>query len=415
MWTKYVPEIINELNQLQQLPKQGLLAGGAIANKIWEKVTGKSIPVNDIDIFVYGGFIESSSLDKDRYKKYTWIEKEKARKIDTYSGIKYESSHNKFYRIEEHSRDGLLNTVTYTSNICDPNLIIESFDINCTQVGYDLETGELFYSKHFDEFIKTSELKVVCANTPSHTLVRILKKRDELGAKLNKKIEFKYLTIARKQGFENYIRHYFGEKYMNMIKFEWIEELAEYNIILQSVDTDEWKDAGWKGETNGKLWTFNTVDRTRNQDLLSEILLTSGYTGVRHLHSLNDLDFYIRNVFDSPVRERMWDKFGHMWSRDKEYLTSTTSDSDIELLNKYYTNIQQIEITLEGLNFNEQILVIKKLEELTDTETTNGILRVCKISNADISDDDVLLMSLKARKIIHEQRKYAKQDEYFTF
>lgn len=409
MWTKYVQEIINELNELQPLPKRGLLAGGAIANKIWEKVTGISMPVNDIDIFNYSGLLEVETIDKDRFSKYTWIEKEKAKKIDTYSGIKYESRHNKCYRIEEHAREGLLNTVSYVANTSDPNLIIESFDINCTQVGYDLETGTLYYSKYFDEFIRTGELKVVCANTPCHTYIRLLKKRDELKAKLNKKVEFKYLSIARVQTFENYIRHYFGSKYMDMIKLEWIEELSEEKIILKAVDTEGWK-------TQGKLWTFEIQnDTVKKPTVLGDILYSvSSINHVKHLRSLDDLNFYIRSVFGDKRREDIWDNFGQMWSRNKEYITTIPSDEDVKWLLNYYIKVPQIEITLDGLTFDEQIYIVKKLESLTDIETTSCLLRICKIEDIDICDDDVLLMSLKARKLIYNNIQFNRNNEYFS-
>ncbi len=410
-WVKYVPEIIKELNTLQSLPKRGLLAGGSLANKIWEKVTGKQMPVNDIDIFTYGGHLEpNGDLDKNRYTKYTWVQKDKAKKLDTYSGIKYESKHNKCYRIEEHAREGLLNTVSYLANTTDYNLIIESFDINCTQVGYDLQTNELFYTQHFNDFINTAELKVVCANTPCHTAIRLLKKRDELYAKLDKSIEFKYLSVARTQTFENYIRHFFGEKYMDMIKLEWIEELSQENIYIKSVDTSGWK-------SPGKMWTFRTHKESLKEEgdfLLKEHDIRYSNEGVRHLRSLDDLNFYMRNVYGDKAKEEIWSYFGQMWSRNRDYVNNIPHIDDIKWLCTYYYNTPQIEITLDGLTFDEQISIVRRLETLTDVETTSGILKVCKISNINISDDDVLLMSLKARRIISENRRYAKQTEYFS-
>src|ERR1035437_8606000 len=100
--------------------------------------------------------------------------------------MRYESRHSKCYKINEHSRDSLLNFVNYSASTTDYNIIIESFDINCTQVGYDLSNGKLIFTKAFDEFIQTGDLKVTCAASPAHTLIRILKKRDELSAKLDK-------------------------------------------------------------------------------------------------------------------------------------------------------------------------------------------------------------------------------------
>ena len=125
-WKQYVPQVIAELNELQTLPKTGLLAGGAIANKIWEKITKKPMPVNDIDIFIYDKHLEpSNSLDIDKYKNYIYSKKDVTKNFDSYAGIRYESKHSKCYKIEKHSRDNLLNFVNYTASTTDYNIILE--------------------------------------------------------------------------------------------------------------------------------------------------------------------------------------------------------------------------------------------------------------------------------------------------
>src|ERR1035437_10279481 len=116
-WKNYIPQIIEELNELQKLTNHGLLAGGALANKIWQKVNNKSMPVNDIDIFIYDEYLEpSDKLDEDRYKKFIYSEKESKKSFDSYAGMRYESKHSKCYKINEHSRDSLLNFVNYSAS-----------------------------------------------------------------------------------------------------------------------------------------------------------------------------------------------------------------------------------------------------------------------------------------------------------
>ena len=41
------------------LPERGFVAGGSIANIVWELVSGNEAIINDIDIFHFDGEIES--------------------------------------------------------------------------------------------------------------------------------------------------------------------------------------------------------------------------------------------------------------------------------------------------------------------------------------------------------------------
>lgn len=403
-WKNHIPQILKELNDLQQLPTRGLLAGGALANKIWEKVTNKSMPVNDIDIFIYENHLEpSDDLDKDKYKKYIYTEKETKKDFDSYAGIRYESKHSKCYKISEHSRDGLLNFVNYSASTTDYNIIIESFDINCTQVGYDLEKGELIFTEAFDKFIETGDLKVMCANSPAHTLIRILKKRDELSAKLNKVKEFTYLKIARAQRFDNFIRHFFGDKYYGLLSAKWITELQEQGFILKKIEQTEWRDLhGF----NPNLWT---LDNDPSKPIIGS------YNYLNAASTLNDLDFFIRNVHGDPIKEKLWRKFGMMWSREKEYITSIPSLEDEHKLDTLFIKVPEISLSLQGLSFDEQISAIDNLFKLTDKESAICILKSCTVSNNILNEDDILLMSLRARKMIHQRERKGHYDEQLPF
>ena len=79
----------------------------------------------------------------------------------------------------------------------------------------------MLFTDGFDKFAQTGKLEIMCANAPAHTLIRLLKKRDELSATVAE-VEFKYLMAARAQSYDNFIRNYFGEKYFELLSPKWL-------------------------------------------------------------------------------------------------------------------------------------------------------------------------------------------------
>lgn len=69
-------------------------------------------------------------------------------------------------------------------------MIIAGFDMNCVQIGIDLETKSLFYSRHFIEFCATKELKIVTMHTPIQSLIRFHVKKEQLGVFGNSSLQF---------------------------------------------------------------------------------------------------------------------------------------------------------------------------------------------------------------------------------
>ena len=53
------------------LPKRGFLAGGSLANTIWELHSGNKAVVNDIDIFLFDGNIKNQEENPNKRKNFT--------------------------------------------------------------------------------------------------------------------------------------------------------------------------------------------------------------------------------------------------------------------------------------------------------------------------------------------------------
>ena len=167
-------EAINRIKQQCGLPTSGFVAGGSIANIIWELVSGNKAVVNDIDIFILESVIEKSSLEEKKYFEY---EEKGINYFEDYSGMRnYNTFTTDYYQVIDSKKDGIFNFISYKSNTPNQSIVIRSFDINSTRVGYSIDEDLVYYEPEFEEFLKTGILKVCNVITPSHTAMRIGKK-----------------------------------------------------------------------------------------------------------------------------------------------------------------------------------------------------------------------------------------------
>lgn len=203
------------------LPASGFLAGGSIANVAWELISGNVAKINDIDIFVFCGILDKTP-DEDLF----CYEDQDIRYYEDYCGLNWSTYTKDFYSIIESKKDGIFNIIEYKSNTSDPSIVIKSFDINATRIGYSIDEDKLYWTKEFEEFLKTGELKISNIMTPSHTAIRIVKKSKELNAKLDI-FEIKLLQYALTYRFKDMIKLRFMERYYDIYK-EYSEFLNEY-------------------------------------------------------------------------------------------------------------------------------------------------------------------------------------------
>ena len=125
-------QAIDRIKSEWGLPLHGFLAGGAIANIVWELVSNNKAVVNDIDIFIFDGI--EKELDTDKNSLFSYQEKETKYYEDNYTGMNFNNYTKDFYSIVESEREDIFNTIRYKSNTSDPSLIIKSFDINATRI-----------------------------------------------------------------------------------------------------------------------------------------------------------------------------------------------------------------------------------------------------------------------------------------
>lgn len=394
------------------LPLHGFVAGGAIANIVWELVSGNKAVVNDIDIFVFDGV--EKELDNNKKSLFNYQEKE-TKYYEDYGGMSFNNYTKDFYSIVESERDDMFNTIKYKSNTSDPSLIIKSFDINATRIGYDIDNDKLYWTSEFEDFLKTGELKVSNLMTPSHTAVRIAKKSKELNAKLYE-FEFKLLQYALSYRFIDRIKLRFRERYLEMCK-DYKDMLSNYFQLSRDLEAEDFV----FGKTGEKVELYYLVARDVKKEV-TEVPLTDDFEKIVYSNlpkifedeNLNkifkstDFLFYMRNIYDkNQTLKDMWSKLYYFFN-DVHYIDREVSSEDLELLQRFGKYAPDSIENLKGLKMSEQIEIIKKFLDKfkEDPIIAISILESVKVDKDIILDEQtMLLLELSVRKkIVNDTR-----------
>lgn len=194
-----------------ELPESGIVAGQAVATAIYELLSFKQKgKYNDIDIFINDSELPDKLRSKKKHRvsldKFSTGGKASVNYVSSYSVeagnirqtgytinfVAYDKDNPRFNYIGFYSHD-----ITSKYNNLG-NIIISSFDINCCQVAINLKDKTVSWTKEFQDFLYSKELKSAYLGTPMHTAIRLLKKKSEMPLfKLDIKNEMKILQTSR--------------------------------------------------------------------------------------------------------------------------------------------------------------------------------------------------------------------------
>lgn len=161
---------------IPQLDSPAVIAGGAVANSIYNQKHNHNAPINDIDIFVF-------------YQRETPISENQDGAVDDY--VNDISSTENNLKILTTKRQGLFNIINVEVDTLHPigvlgTQLLERFDINATQALLTVEANPLLITlPAFNDFLETRQLKCVNPNTPVKTMLRMLKKQKEFNCYLS--------------------------------------------------------------------------------------------------------------------------------------------------------------------------------------------------------------------------------------
>lgn len=403
-----------------ELPDSGLLAGGSLANIIWELVSGNKAIVNDIDIFILKEIIDYND-DLNPIFEYR---EEETNYLEEYSGMAWTTKTNKYYRITEANNYGMINTIDYISNTSEPSIVIDSFDINCTKIGYDIKEDKFYWTDDFVEFLKSGNLKVSNLKTPAHTAIRISKKSKELNAKLDE-LELKLIQHVLLYGFSDVLRKRFKVRYYNIYNDN-IDILGGYFKIQEDIETQKY--ISNKYNDDSQIWFLSSIVKNNVktkktfEDLFLEYELVFKDRNILQINRTDEFLFYMRNIFGNDRLMYVWSKVKWFF-KDIDYVDSEISDDDLILLNKLSIHAPNSIEKLKGYSLSEQLSIVKKLLNRfkDDPIIAISILEKNRIDkDIELDDETSLLLELSVRKqIVNDTKGKAskildnKEDENF--
>jgi hypothetical protein len=278
----------------------------------------------------------------------------------------------KSYTVSKTEVKGILNFVdvqlmTGHQKMEDYKIIMEGFDLNCCQVGIDLESAELIYSPNFEAFLKTRQLQVSHPCTPFHTAIRIAKKKKELQCYCNEEAQFKYLSqiplilSPESQGnsaekripFPIQYARYFGEKHYGIYE-QHKEDLDRYFEVIPAGKT----------ASGGSRYTMIP----RNSEIIEELKDCHSLTSIKVLWELLQNKKSIRDKNIKALK---------LGSSSKRFLMVNPKYAQCDWHEKH---VQQIEEFLEQhrnmavvfdrlkLNIQEQLTAMRTIKRMADKE-----------------------------------------------
>jgi len=231
-----VERILDELSKYGELPQHGFIGGGAIANTVLKLKWGGEYPINDFDIFIEAEPTANQSFTPIRSNKMLFEDYNLE-----YGTANISIDKGSSYRILNVEREGIYNFIEISrvsdrDNRYDYNYILNGFDLNCCQIGIDLNKRKLYYTKSFENFLENKQLEVSSLYTPCHTAIRLFKKIDELNCYCDLEYNMELLSIPMTKHSSVYVNRYsfglyFGEKYLSMYK-KYYSKLKEYFTMV---------------------------------------------------------------------------------------------------------------------------------------------------------------------------------------
>ena len=406
-------------------PKSGFIAGGSLGNLIWEQVSGNIAKINDIDVFLLDKVVDRNYQDvsnwvnpsSDSPQKLFYHKKEKVYYED-YSGLCVTSQSKDFYYIESTSTEGIYNFVNYSANRRDPQVIIDSFDINCTQVGYSISEDKFYYTQDFVYFLRTGNLQLTNLMSPAHSAIRLVKKKHDLNVKLDE-IELKMCQYVVMVSMQDTTRRYFTEKYASIYR-KYESELALYFSLKKDDNITKL----FKSQRNLDLDIFTLevpVEPTdvKSDDFFFEHIIGSSRANkifndeeINKIYDGQSLIFYIRNIQGSNSLKQIWRNLNYLYD-NQNYVDGDFSLEDIEMLHRLTQVAPSTIKNLKGLRLSQQISIMKNLFEKyqEDPIVAISILEKMKIDpDKEFDEGDLLLLELSVRKeIVNDVNQKAKR------
>jgi len=388
------------------LPERGFIAGGSIANIVWELVSGNKAVINDVDIFHFDGEIEAIDTS-DNSLLFRYQEKD-TKFFEDYVGMCHTQVNKDFYVIVSSDTEGIFNNIKYKSNKPDTDLILRSFDINATGVGYSIEEDKCYWTEDFEKFLQSGELKVCNLMTPSHTSIRLVKKADELNCKLDH-FEIDLLKHSLEWRFNDIIKIRFRERYFNL--FEKHKDVLSKDFETKRDKVAEEYVKVQFGEEVQLHYLVPKIPKELVEKSIDYVEFVYGRQvfsddNIPKIYNSNDFLFYMRNIYKNSDLKLLWENLYYFY-KEKEYIDCLPEKEDLEFLSRVAKYAPDSIENLKGLKLSEQIKLVKEVFQKFENDpiVAISILERHKLNEIELTEDNLFLLELSVRKKIVNDTK----------
>jgi len=382
-------QALDQIKSKWELPKSGFLAGGSISNTVWNLISGKNAPINDLDIYhlkeVKKNFTNRELKSKQHFtKNEKWV-------YEDYTGLNLGYQQKGHYTIDKVTVDGIYNNIEYTATTDDKSLVLDSFDINACQLGYDIDNDQFIWTKDFEKFLETGELRLSNLSSPPHSAMRLVKKKYDLGATLPE-IELDLIaTIISDRCFIDSDKFRFKERYAKMYK-QFESDLNSRFRLVRERDLEKYLISNL-GVTD-LIWSLKSKTKKKNYNPknINGLLLSKDYL------------FYMRNILNRKEYEKAWHGLHPIIDSSipfEEYFDIELEDSQVEKIKKLVNHAPNTSRNLRGLSLSKQIDIFEKIlsKFKKDPFVAISVMERYDLKDHDLDDEmELLLMELSIRR-----------------
>lgn len=382
-------QAIDNIKSNWDLPPTGFLAGGSICNVVWNLVSGKNAPVNDLDIY-HLKEVKKTFTNKELKSKQHFIKNEKS-VYEDYTGLSIGYQQKGYYTIDKVSVDGIFNYIEYVATTEDKSLVLDSFDINACQLGYDIEKDEFIWTKDFENFLNTGQLRLCNLTSPPHSAIRLVKKKYDLEAELPD-IELDLIaSIMDGTRFMDSQKFRFKERYAKLFK-KYENDLKSRFKLVRDKEIEDYlrENLG----INDHIWSLES----KRKSVIVDFSQTTG------IFLSKDYLFFARNILSNKELEKIWFKLHAIIDTSlsfQDYFDIPIDTDSIRRLGKLVAHAPNCSKNLKGLSLSNQLEIFDKIlsKYPKDPLVAIKILENYNLKDYDLEDEmELLLMELSIRK-----------------
>ena len=367
----------------ENLPNFGVIAGQSVAEAYFRL---NNIPIKtrikDIDLFYYDG--EKFGIKKGVADYIITVDtKHKILQTESSYGMIsiVEGQKLTINKVEERGKLNLIITEEkqYNRGFRYIHHVLESFDLNCVQIGIDLETKKLYKTKNFDNFVNTKQIEIINFCSPVPTIARLLEKK-ALSSGVFANVDYEIQLVISKILFFEKDHRYIRQRGMCMSVDRFNSFSKDTREIICKYFSLEYKDV--QATFNDDIFSlveFNYKKNMVSKDTFNKVnILKKVFKKVYRINGI-DYSLFTRSFFINLLKKDFHEKV-----INKIHLKDSRDNTKLLMLSYFKDDIfEEKIIDLQALN-RHYIFALQMFKNFKAPEIASFIRKIEKSDNTHI-------------------------------